>query len=137
MDPVGRRLRIVEYQHELVHVRPARGFDGALDDDVLGDAEVELHLVIDGRELAPIFAEEGGRGALALRRLGGIDEDADLAEGQCGGAEVAGNAIIAQVAEVVDDELREAMRGGKDWIARLQQDIARKKPTFALNRLSR
>ena len=53
--------------------------DGALDDDVLGDAEVELHLVVDRRELAPVFAEE--RGGLVLI-LCPSDENADLAVGQ-------------------------------------------------------
>ena len=42
--------------------------DRALDDDVLGHAEVEPHLVIDRRELAPVFAEERG-GLFLVRRL--------------------------------------------------------------------
>jgi len=68
--------------------------DGSLDDDVLRDAQIQPHVVIDGRELAPVFAEKSG-GSLVARRAG--DEDADLSIRQRGCAQTAGGVILDDV----------------------------------------
>ena len=65
--------------------------DGALDDHVLGHADVEPHLVVQRGELAPVLADEG-RAAVAV-----VLEDADLAVLQRRRAQVVGLVVLQHV----------------------------------------
>jgi len=57
----------------IAHVMPLIGLDDPRADDIAGLAEVELHVVVKGRQLRPVLPEE------RLASPAVLDEDADLA----------------------------------------------------------
>src|SRR4051812_21454512 len=67
----------------------------AFDDDVLSHSKIEPHLIILGRESAPVFTQERGRGFPIL--AGALDEDANLSILKRGFSQMVSRVILQHI----------------------------------------